>query len=173
MLPAPPPALTRSSRFNAVLAACRRANVDGVYDPHTNLVHFPKSTQPTHARWERLPRESEEGDEQGRQLTDAAAPSGVQTMFSRVPANLAQNALVVDTVLVGPSSTSGGLPGLDGHDLDLSATGLTDVADQVMAELPAACRLAFEQARSQELDWKRAWSQESEDGARGRLRIGF
>jgi chromatin structure-remodeling complex protein RSC7 len=33
----------------------RRANLNGVYDVHTNIMQIPKIMQPTHARWERIP----------------------------------------------------------------------------------------------------------------------
>ncbi|KAL9119666.1 MAG: hypothetical protein Q9187_003781, partial [Circinaria calcarea] len=37
-----------ASRFNSVLTANRRQNLEGVYEPHTNLIHYPKIMQPTH-----------------------------------------------------------------------------------------------------------------------------
>ena len=43
------------SSFNHKLADMRRANLDGVYDVHTNIMQVPSIMQPTHARWERVP----------------------------------------------------------------------------------------------------------------------
>ncbi|KAJ5347834.1 Chromatin-remodelling complex [Penicillium brevicompactum] len=44
-----------ASNFNHKIADMRRANLNGVYDVHTNIMQFPKIMQPTHARWERVP----------------------------------------------------------------------------------------------------------------------
>lgn len=43
------------SNYNALISHARRANLDGYYDIHTNVLQYPKIMQPTHARWERLP----------------------------------------------------------------------------------------------------------------------
>lgn len=42
------------SRFNSVLAHNRLGNLRGVYDIHTNSMQYPKTMQPTHARFEQL-----------------------------------------------------------------------------------------------------------------------
>lgn len=47
-----------ASIFNSQLAAARRRTLNGVYDPHTNLMCYPRIMQPTHARWEYVPPES-------------------------------------------------------------------------------------------------------------------
>ncbi|KAJ5130766.1 Chromatin-remodelling complex RSC SWI/SNF subunit Rsc7/Swp82 [Penicillium bovifimosum] len=44
-----------ASAYNSKLAEARRANLNGVYDVHTNTMQYPKIMQPTHARWERVP----------------------------------------------------------------------------------------------------------------------
>ncbi|EAW08093.1 chromatin structure-remodeling complex subunit RSC7 [Aspergillus clavatus NRRL 1] len=44
-----------ASTFNSVILNARRANLDGIYDIHTNAIHYPKVMQPSHARWERVP----------------------------------------------------------------------------------------------------------------------
>jgi hypothetical protein len=35
----------------------RRNAGNGVYDVHTNTMHYPASTQPTQVRWERVPEQ--------------------------------------------------------------------------------------------------------------------
>ncbi|CAG8922581.1 unnamed protein product [Penicillium salamii] len=44
-----------ASNYNHKLSDMRRANLNGVYDVHTNIMQYPKIMQPTHARWERVP----------------------------------------------------------------------------------------------------------------------
>ncbi|KAL9057184.1 MAG: hypothetical protein Q9162_002512 [Coniocarpon cinnabarinum] len=43
-----------ASRFNSSLSAARKEAHNGVYDPHTNLMSYPQTMQPTHAIWEEV-----------------------------------------------------------------------------------------------------------------------
>lgn len=43
------------SRSNSAMTELRRANLNGVYDTHTNMMFYPKIMQPTHAKWEQIP----------------------------------------------------------------------------------------------------------------------
>ncbi|KAJ5085385.1 Chromatin-remodelling complex RSC SWI/SNF subunit Rsc7/Swp82 [Penicillium argentinense] len=44
-----------ASTFNAKLAEMRRSTMNGVYEVHTNIMHYPQIMQPTHCRIERVP----------------------------------------------------------------------------------------------------------------------
>ncbi|OJJ47548.1 hypothetical protein ASPZODRAFT_64221 [Penicilliopsis zonata CBS 506.65] len=44
-----------ASNFNTLLLNGRRQVMQGVYDIHTNAMHYPKIMQPSHARWEHIP----------------------------------------------------------------------------------------------------------------------
>lgn len=46
-----------NSAFNSNLVKMRETTQDGVYDIHTNTMHYPADTQPTRARWEAVPYE--------------------------------------------------------------------------------------------------------------------
>ena len=52
-----------------MLARERRQATNGIYDIHTNVMHYPRNTQPTHARWERVPEEEEEEPAQRQRAT--------------------------------------------------------------------------------------------------------
>ena len=43
-----------ASRFNSNLAAMRRQTLSGAYEPHTNLMCYPRNMQPTQAVWEEV-----------------------------------------------------------------------------------------------------------------------
>ncbi|EOD51063.1 putative nuclear localization protein [Neofusicoccum parvum UCRNP2] len=185
-----------ASRFNSVLVAARRANVEGVYDAHTNQLHFPKIMQPTHARWEELPvadddLEDAEAHSQKR-LTNGTSglTNGVhetngstngtvsaqkpgRTNFGPVPAVVARNFLIVDTYLESAPITGAGVPGPDGDFHDVGVNGLPKVNDEILAELPSECREALEDAQQKEQEWKSRWHTESIDGSRRELKIGF
>lgn len=139
------------SRFNSAIAAQRRANLDGVYDPHTNTIQYPKIMQPTHARWERLPlpestatRKLTEGmsslqlsngvpteDERARE-TERGRTGQKQrknTIFPPVPPALARRFAVVDIVYETPESHTLGRPGPDGDMNDIGPNGLLRMLD--------------------------------------------
>ncbi|KAJ4324705.1 chromatin structure-remodeling complex subunit RSC7 [Neodidymelliopsis sp. IMI 364377] len=139
-----------ASRFNTGLSALRRANMTGVYDPHTNLMCYPKTTQPTHARWERVPAAE----------TD-------------VPPIVARKYLIVDKMFQQPPFAGLGLPGPDADYIDVGTNGLPKLDDEVLAEMKPEEREAFEQIKSEETEWRSQWGGEITDGARSKPRIGF
>jgi chromatin structure-remodeling complex protein RSC7 len=138
------------SRFNSNLTALRRANLEGVYDPHTNLMCYPKVTQPTHARWEEAPVHE----------TD-------------VPPLVRQKYLVVDSFFQQPVFAGLGLPGPDANFIDVGANGLPDVDDEDLQNMKTGERDAFTHAKQEEAEWRSQWGGETTDGARAKPRIGF
>ena len=181
--------LTKLSRFNSQILANRRANIDGVYDIHTNVMHYPKIMQPTHAKWEESPQRADmtsvshvnghitngvarltDGVQQVS-LNDKPTEVSNQTIFDRVPPVVTRNFLVTDTVLEMPPTAGLGIPG-PGSD-DVGANGLPQVDEETLTLLPPDCRVALLGAKQKEAEWKERWKSESEDGHRGHLRISY
>ncbi|KAF2097005.1 nuclear localization protein [Rhizodiscina lignyota] len=172
-----------ASRYNSVLVAERRRNLDGIYDPHTNLMTYPKIMQPTHAKWvevaadedqtngTKLPTNGTNGVTNG--VNGHHAPSPENSRFAPVPPVVARNYLVVDTHFESPAAPGQGIPGADGGFIDVGTNGLSDVPEDVLGELPPECREAFEQAKREELGWKDKWGTEMRDGMRSELQIGY
>jgi chromatin structure-remodeling complex protein RSC7 len=151
-------------------------------------MHYPKITQPTHVKWEELT-----ADTSGRappKLTNGVShlTNGVHhvnlngtakdevsapTIFTPVSRVISRNFLVVDTKYQSPPIAGLGIPGPDGDVLDVGQNGLPDVTDEILAELPPECRKAFEDAKMKEAQWRQNWGNEIQDGARGKLKIGF
>ena len=183
--------LIKFSRFNSQILANRRANLDGVYDIHTNVMHYPKIMQPTHAKWEESPQRPEltsvshvnghitngvarltDGVQQVS-LNDKSTEESSQTHFGRVPSVVTRNFLVTDTILEMPPTAGLGIPGPGSNALDMGANGLPQVDEETLTLLPSDCRVALLGAKQKEAEWKERWKSESEDGHRGRLRISY
>ncbi|KAI9704346.1 MAG: hypothetical protein M1836_007208 [Candelina mexicana] len=180
-----------ASRFNSSLAAIRRQNLDGLYEPHTNIMHYPAITQPTHARWEQLPTESITPGWNGEELlkgtlattngvVDLTESSNAQfeglpqdTIFTPVAPIYTRNFMVTDTYFITPPISGLGVPGTDADSVDVGLKGLVEAADEVLTDLPIECRRAFQDAKAQEWEWKHGWSAEADQAARGKLRIGY
>ncbi|KAI9836475.1 MAG: hypothetical protein M1837_003381 [Sclerophora amabilis] len=190
-----------ASRFNTSLTSSRRYNLQGIYDPHTNVMQFPQITQPTHARWEQIsspdhvPSSKEKtaaingvaeththvtkgssalatnGTDAHSISTDTQNPT--ETILTDIAPIYPRNFLITDTHFIAPPISGLGVPGPDGDEFDLGHGGLDDIASDVIAELPPDCLKAFRAAREQERLWKTSWRAEGDDGARGKLRIGF
>ena len=190
-----------SSRFNSAISTMRRANLDGVYDTHTNMMFYPKIMQPTHARWEQIPPPHTGSDQ--KQLTyevgtddhltngslehvnhDSAMdvesiPRGQQalqpSLFSDVSAVVSRNFAVIDVHYTAPPISGAGYPGQDGGITDPTSgpNGLGSIRDDIIDELPTDCRRAFEEAKRAESSWARQWTTEARNGLRGDLRIGL
>jgi chromatin structure-remodeling complex protein RSC7 len=168
--------LTIRSRFNSNLVAKRREVWDGLYDPHTNVMHYPRITQPTHAKWEHVNNEASTDVERNPQrlLTNGTSHhQPPKTIFEPVPDVVSRNFLVVDTVYKAPSMNALGNPGADGNMLTLGPNGLPNVTDEILAEMPPDCRAALLEAKRHEKEWKETWTSETNDGMRGNLKIGF
>jgi chromatin structure-remodeling complex protein RSC7 len=145
-----PMRLTHHSRFNSNLSKLRRANLSGVYDPHTNLMCYPKVTQPTHARWEEVPAEE----------TD-------------VPPLVRRKYLVVDSVFQQPPFAGLGISGPDGGFIDVGTNGLPTLDDEDEQNMKPEELEAFARIKAEEQDWRSQWGGESTDGARAKPKIGF
>lgn len=183
-----------ASNFNSMLRAARGTTNDGVYDPHTNLMYYPANTQPTFAKWERLPASdvsigaasgatvngvsnsthtgviSEQTDAETN-ATPAHELPPPTTLFQPVSSLVSRNYIVVDTLLQSASQT-----GITTQDpkLHLGPIGgaLPDLSEEDLAELPEECRAAFMETKRAEAEWRGQWGNEQVSGLRGRLRIG-
>lgn len=186
------------SRSNSAMTELRRANLNGVYDTHTNMMFYPKIMQPTHARWEEVPPPSSGAEaKQQKQLpngTDHTLPNGSadpdamdtssehqrqpnQTIFHPVPSSISRTFTVIDTLFDSSPLSGTGYPGPDGNIMDATSgsNGLSSVPDDIVDELPPGCREAFERERAKERKWKGGWGSEKEVGSRKAwgLRIGL
>lgn len=176
----------------------RQANLEGVYDTHTNLMFYPKIMQPTHAKWERVepPPDADSkpftngygsdsmhltnGHAYGSDHDSAMEVEEVlrqegpkSTIFSDVPPVISRNFAVIDTTLSTAPISSAGLPGNDGSIADLNSTSLSNISPDLVDELPDECKAAFHEARAIERGWKKQWTTERHDGLRGDLFIGY
>jgi chromatin structure-remodeling complex protein RSC7 len=142
-------------------------------------MHYPKITQPTHAKWEQVSPEeatSTNGFDSSRLLTNGTSnghSNTHDTIFAPVSDVVSRNFLVTDTLFVSPALSGLGIPGPDGDMLAFGPNGLPNVSDEILAELPPDCRTALFAAKSKEKEWKESWTTESRDGMRGNLKIGF
>ena len=153
------------SRFNAAIGAIRKTNLNGVYDPHTNVMQYPKSMQPTHARWEQI-NDHEEFDMKHLTNGHGEDNEAIPTMFTPVKPIYSKNFMIVDTVYESAPASHLGVPGPDGDAHDLGFNGLSSISDDIKAELPPECLEAFEKALEKELEWKNRWGTEIENTLR-------
>lgn len=188
--------LWRYSRSNSAMTELRRANLNGVYDTHTNMMFYPKIMQPTQARWEEVLPSSAAQADQNQQLTNgvdhpltngtgtdpdamdiSSTFSDRPTIFHPVPHSVSRTFTVIDTVFSSPPLSGTGYPGPDGSIMDATSgsNGLSSIANEVVEELPPECREAFERERAKERGWKGSWGCERVSGSRrvGGLRIGL
>ncbi|KAI1363100.1 chromatin remodelling complex Rsc7/Swp82 subunit-domain-containing protein [Xylaria arbuscula] len=141
-----------ASRFNAELAAVRRQNVAGVYDVHTNIMQYPAIMQPTNARIEQVV-DSSKSDKSGSDNNPRFPP-----LDHRIPRNFT----VIDTYMETPPA---GISSAVYEKREVPAflsdfQGLGAVSQDILEELPAECREAFEKALGQEKAWKAMWGPE-------------
>jgi chromatin structure-remodeling complex protein RSC7 len=160
--------------------AQRKACWEGVYDTHTNAMHYPRITQPTHARWE--PVLDDETDSVEKAITNGhtadhnqpdSQPHSGATIFDKVSTIVARNFMVTDTFFESPALNGAGIPGVDGAVLDVGPNGLPAVTPEMLELLPVECREALVREKEKETDWKTRWTSEVENGMRGQLRIAF
>ena len=160
-----------SSRFNSTLIGARRANLNGVYNIHTNFMFYPAIMQPTHARIERVV-DSEEPSE----------TSSSSAVFPPLKPIVSRNFLVTDIHLETPptgiSAASYDVPfRTSAPDRAMSAQsdflssfqGLTAVPDEIRDLLPEDCRNAFDKAIDNETRWHSRWGDEVDKASRGGL----
>lgn len=179
-----------SSRYNSALAAARREALDGVYDIHSNMVHYPQIMQPTHARWEEILPEStvdsngehvntDENQASENILHDARDIDGkadkakTDTIFPPVPSIIRRNYMIADTYFIGAPQPDMPYPGPDGDLYDIGARDLTHVTQDVIDELDDYCKAEFYKARAQLIEWKKQWDTETRDGGRAPVRITY
>jgi chromatin structure-remodeling complex protein RSC7 len=124
--------------------------MNGIYDPHTNLMCYPRSTQPTHAKWEEVPPEE-----------------------SDVPPLVRKHYLVVDTYVQKPLYAGLGLPGPDANFLDVGVNGLPNLDEEDIESLDPEARAAFLQAKRDGEWWRDQFGSETVDGSRPKIKIGF
>lgn len=121
----------------------RLATMGGIYDVHTNQMHYPAITQPTHARWERVPPtevnataqlmsslslsngtpiEQASAEQPSTDSPDAAPKESEErsTILAPVPASVSSRYFVQDIVFESPPYSNMGVPGPDG---DMCAKG--------------------------------------------------
>lgn len=172
------------SRYNATLASARRANLNGVYDIHTNMMHYPQIMQPTHARWEQVLSSAEQRSKaNGRtdaawardnaMIIDGEPEEYIPPTLPPVDPVISRNYMITDTYYEGPPKPDMPYPGPDGDMYDIGPRGLSVVENDIIAELPGDCREAFFNARDVERKWKARWATENEDGARAYLAISY
>jgi chromatin structure-remodeling complex protein RSC7 len=94
--------------FNSRLAAMRRETLAGVYDPHTNVMCYPRIMQPTHARWEYVPPEPVASASRKRKLDMLNGSTWIPAPPSSDPSAAAEAAddSTVPPVLTSPTTTA-------------------------------------------------------------------
>ncbi|KAF3491495.1 chromatin structure-remodeling complex subunit [Arthroderma uncinatum] len=180
-----------ASRFNSELASMRRENLNGVYDIHTNMMMYPKTMQPTHARWEAVPPEAASDALchriAGTSLSDPEHERELETestIFPPVPGIFSRNFRIHDIHYESAPNSFNLVPGPDGDTHDLGSNGLISTNEEedgisfkmtadVLAALPEDCRRAYLEAAAQEWEWKNRWKGEAVDGARANLAMNF
>ncbi|KAK6067209.1 nuclear localization protein [Seiridium cupressi] len=143
-----------AAQFNAEIGAIRRHNNGGVYDIHTNVLQFPASMQPTHARFE--------------QIQDSSAPTDSK-VFAPLNPVIPRNFKVIDTIMETPPASlpsSAYQQNYNVPDFLASFQGLGAMSDEIKDLLPPECRKAFDEAVAQESEWKAKWGPEAEMGHR-------
>ena len=130
-------------------------------------MQYPKTMQPTHARWVQIDDDVVEVNSQltnghTKEHEDGDAPS----MFTPVKPIYSRNYMIVDTAYETPPYSNIGVPGPDGDVFDLGFNGLSSVSDEVKAELPPECLAAFEEVLAKEMEWKNKWGTEGTDAHR-------
>ena len=156
-----------------MLSSVRRATLNGLYDIHTNQMHYPSIMQPTHARIEQIPDRTEEPPTTD---DDTNPPS---TTFPPIKPSIARNFLVMDTHLetppAGVSPAAYDVPfrtSRADHAASAAADflapfrGLSAVSDEIRDLLPDECRAAFDAAREHEREWFGRWGDEKDTMAR-------
>lgn len=126
-------------------------------------MQYPKTMQPTHARWEQIDdNEVWAKSELSNGLTEDHEDGVEKSIFTPVKPIYSKNFMVVDTVYESAPAVNLGVPGPDGDTYDLGFNGLSSVSDDIKDELPPECRKAFEEALEKELLWKSKWGTETQ-----------
>lgn len=189
-----------AARFNAALATERRKTLNGVYDPHTNLVCYPRHMQPTHAKWERVPEPYSSPTKPTRPEHDQinGAPSSspshtngnienkadteLQSIYRMPPPSslVTRNFLVADSYYLTPPHATLPPPGPSPLVSKLQQPldeypldgGLPELDSEDLGSLDEESRTAYLKRRQLEEEWRSCWGNEEIDGSRAKLRIG-
>jgi chromatin structure-remodeling complex protein RSC7 len=167
------------SQFNSMLSAVRRQNLNGVYDINTNMMHYPRIMQPTHARIEQISDIATAAADPDQQHQQQSAT------FPPLKPAIARNFLVMDTHLETPpagvapaaydlpfrSGSGSAAYGEASAEADFLAPfrGLRTVSQEIIDLLPEECRQPFLEARNKEIGWFERWGDEKEVMARGEV----
>lgn len=149
-----------------MLTSMRRSNINGVYEIHTNTMHYPAAMQPTHARIEQVVDEDVE---------EPPAPSA----FPPLNPAISRNFMVMDTYMETPpagiSPSSYNVPfrhSRPDHETYVQTDylapfqGLSAVPQEIRDLLPDDCREAFDKAVNREEEWHSKWGTEATDTSR-------
>lgn len=163
------------SEFNSRINLARKENLkNGVYDIHTNIIHFPEDMQPTFAHWEQIPPSDENGENAVKSETTEKAEAdrdteNKSTIFPPLPSRVARNYMVTDTYFETPTS---GISRYALEDPDpktdflASFKGLRMVSDEIKDLLNPDQRAAFDKALKIEEDYRAKVKGERESGCR-------
>ncbi|KAK4444896.1 chromatin remodelling complex Rsc7/Swp82 subunit-domain-containing protein [Podospora aff. communis PSN243] len=150
-----------ASRFNSMLTAMRRNNINGVYEIHTNAMHYPATMQPTHARIEQVVDEETEG---------SSGPSSFPPLKPAISRNFMVTDTYMETPPAGISQSSYNVPfrpSQQDHETYVQTDylapfqGLSAVPQEIRDLLPDDCREAFDKAVNREDEWHSKWGTEA------------
>src|SRR3569833_187817 len=157
--------LLLNSTFTSTLTSARKANVNGVYDVHTNTIQYPAVMQPTRVR--------------AVQIVDPDQQDADSAMFPPLPAKVARNFFITDIRLETPPtgvapasydrpfrSAAAAPSGFDRADFLAPFRGLEAVPVELKNLLPPECCEAFDKALGNERAWHAKWGDEEESMCR-------
>ncbi|KAL1902039.1 chromatin structure-remodeling complex subunit RSC7 [Ceratocystis pirilliformis] len=154
----------QASIYNSNINAMRQHQHNGIYNIHTNAMHYPVTFQPTRACAEVIPI----GDD-----FDSAS-----SIFPPVSRRIARNFYVVDLVCETPPAGVSPAVSLDpvaaaaaaeaapGTDMLAQFRGLSAVSQEIQDLLPSECREAFNKAKKTETEWVQRWATEKDSMSR-------
>jgi chromatin structure-remodeling complex protein RSC7 len=171
-----------TSRFNSLLQTARKENNAGIYEVHTNIMHYPAIMQPTHAYWEAIEPEPSTNGLAKLAITNGTTPSSPTeeeatepSIFPNPPAIYTRNFLITDTLLTAPKHTSLTLPSTTNSSVlapeHIGIPSLEDTPDDILALLPEDCKKAFLEERKERKEWAGAFADETTGGMRATLRV--
>lgn len=155
-----------ASRFNSMLTAMRRNNVNGIYEIHTNAMHYPASMQPTHARIEQVV---------DNQPEESSGPTSFPPLNPAISRNFLVTDAYMETPPAGISPASYDIPFRQSRPDRESYTqadflapfqGLSSVPQEIRDLLPDDCREAFDKAVTREDEWHSKWGGEATSTSR-------
>jgi chromatin structure-remodeling complex protein RSC7 len=137
-----------TSQFNSALVQARKANLDGLYDIHTNAMQWPRHMQSTHGHWEKVDDRDADDEEEEYRLPH------LDPVYSR-------NFRIHDFAMEASPDSNLVPPGMEWDENSLSS-----IPTEILDELPLDCLEALKQAQSRESEWRDKWKSEKRDGLR-------